>query len=74
MYVRYIYGLKRMSERCVTYNLLNDVLDLVVSSPKYSHSKTTSSTEEKDDEVFNVIFQDMYLKFKKRAHLINYTD
>jgi len=63
------YGLKRMSETCVTYNLPNDVLDLVASRQKYPQSRTstvdkpsTSSVEEKDDEddeVLNVILQDM---------------
>ena len=63
------YGLKRMSETCVSFNLPNDVLDLVASSQKYSQSRksagdkpSTSSAEEKDDEddeVLNVIFQDM---------------
>ncbi len=78
MYMR--YGIKRISETCVTYNLPNDVLYLFVSSQKYSHSRTTadkpstSPAEEKEDEVLNVIFQDMHQKFKKRIHPINYND
>ncbi len=65
---------------CVTYNLPNDALDLVVSSQKYLHSRitadkpSTSPAEEKNDEVLNVIFQNMHLKFKKRINRINYAD
>ncbi len=77
MYVH--YEVKRMSETCVTYNLPNDVLYLFVSSQKYSHSRTTAdkpstSPAEGKDEVLNVIFQNMHLKFKKRIHRINDTD
>ncbi len=64
----------------LTHTLPDNVLDLVVLSQKYSDSRTTAdkpstlSAEKKDDEVLNVILQDMYLKFKKRIHRINYTD
>lgn len=60
------YGLKRMSQTCVSYDLPNDVLDLVASSQKYSQSSaanepstSSASAEEQDDEVLSVIFQDM---------------
>lgn len=60
------YGLKRMSQTCVSYDLPNDVLDLVALSQKYSQSSaanepstSSASTAEQDDEVLNIIFQDM---------------
>ncbi len=60
------YGLKRMSQTCVSYDLPNDVMDLVASSQKYSQSSaanepltSSASAEEQDDEVLSVIFQDM---------------
>ncbi len=60
------YGLKRMSQTCVSYDLPNDVWDLVASSQKYSQSRaanepssSSASAEEQDDEVLSVIFQDM---------------
>ncbi len=55
-----------MSQNCVSYNLPNDVLDLVASSQKYLQSSavnepltSSASAEEQDDEVLSVIFQDM---------------